>query len=670
VDSAASAFSGQPAAPAGSPPDAGDGGADAPLPVLPQPALAPPGAREPGAREPAAPVRRLAFWRSPARQPRWARPILLAIAAVATFSYAWRSSRPVNIEIYYAAAARSMSMSFRNFVFAAFDPAGTITTDKLPGAFWLQALSVRLFGAHTWALVLPQVIEGALTILVLYRVVRTLAGPAAGILAAALLAISPATVSLNRGNISDTLMILLAVLAADATVTAVVTGRRRAILAAGIWAGLAFQAKMIEAWLVLPALAACFLLAAPGGWAQRLRRLAAMGLITAAVSLSWMTAVTLWPSSMRPYIDGSQDNSAFQQVFVYNGFGRLDQASPDQLLDRSIKLGIPAPPATGWDRLLTGFLGRDTAWLLAAAVIGLAGGLLARRGQPRTDPVRAGLVMWGLWLVVLAASFSVSSSINSYYTAALSPAIAALVAIAIVLAWRGRDQAWTRVAAAAGALASGGYAVWLLPAAGTGLPGWLKPAVIAITLIAAAVLAATARRAWRPVLPAALALSALAVVAAPAVAAASVVTSGLGPFDTPFEPQPTTAAIEAFFGSGFQVAQILPGLEAANRGTPYLMATQTSVLAAPFIWASGREIIPIGGFTGTIPEPTLGGLKAMIELNQVHIFIQAPVTADPRLTWIARRCIKITKTTGPKPVLPVAVYYCPSLIFLPKDFSG
>jgi len=168
-----------PAAPAGSPPDAGDGGADAPLPVLPQPALAPPGAREPGAREPAAPVRRLAFWRSPARQPRWARPILLAIAAVATFSYAWRSSRPVNIEIYYAAAARSMAMSFRNFVFAAFDPAGTITTDKLPGAFWLQALSVRLFGAHTWALVLPQVIEGMLTVLVLYRAVRRVAGAGA-----------------------------------------------------------------------------------------------------------------------------------------------------------------------------------------------------------------------------------------------------------------------------------------------------------------------------------------------------------------------------------------------------------------------------------------------------------------------------------------------------------
>jgi hypothetical protein len=100
------------------------------------------------------------------------------------------------------------------------------------------------------------------------------------------------------------------------------------------------------------------------------------------------------------------------------------------------------------------------------------------------------------------------------------------------------------------------------------------------------------------------------------------------------------------------------------------MATQTSVLAAPFIWASGREIVPIGGFTGTIPEPTLGDLKAMIQLNQVHIFVQAPATSDSRLTWVTRRCIKITKATGPESVLPVAVYYCPSPIFLPKDLSG
>ena len=94
------------------------------------------------------------------------------IAAVAAWSYAWRAARPVNIEIYYAAAARSMTTGVSNFFFGAFDPAGTVTTDKLPGAFWLQAISAGVFGPHNWALVLPQVIEGTLTVLVLYRAVR------------------------------------------------------------------------------------------------------------------------------------------------------------------------------------------------------------------------------------------------------------------------------------------------------------------------------------------------------------------------------------------------------------------------------------------------------------------------------------------------------------------
>jgi 4-amino-4-deoxy-L-arabinose transferase-like glycosyltransferase len=132
---------------------------------------------------------------------------LAAIAALAALSYAWALGHG-SLEYYYGAAVRSMSMSWHNFIFGAFDPAGTITLDKLPGAFWFQALSVRAFGMHPWAIVLPQVIEGVLTVLVLYRAVSRLAGPAAGLIAALILAVSPATVALDRGNISDTLMIL------------------------------------------------------------------------------------------------------------------------------------------------------------------------------------------------------------------------------------------------------------------------------------------------------------------------------------------------------------------------------------------------------------------------------------------------------------------------------
>jgi len=157
-----------------------------------------------------------------------------------------------------------MSMSWHNLIFGAFDPAGTVTLDKLPGAFWVQALAVRVFGFHNWAIVLPQAVEGVLTVLVLYRAVARLAGPTAGLVAAVVLAISPATVALNRGNISDSLMILLLVLGADAVSAAIVSGaQRRLILAAG-WVGLAFQAKMIEAWMVLPAFGLAYLVGGPG----------------------------------------------------------------------------------------------------------------------------------------------------------------------------------------------------------------------------------------------------------------------------------------------------------------------------------------------------------------------------------------------------------------------
>jgi 4-amino-4-deoxy-L-arabinose transferase-like glycosyltransferase len=604
-------------------------------------------------------LRTRSVW-SPAGQRAWARPLLLVIAAVAAWSYAWDAARPVNIEIYYAAAVRSMTMGVSNFFFGAFDPAGTVTTDKLPGAFWLQAISAGLFGPHTWALVLPQVIEGTLTVLVLYRAVRRVAGPTAGLIAAGLLAISPATVALNRGNISDTLMILLAVLAADSVISAISTGRWRPLLLAGLWIGLAFQAKMLEAWLVLPALAGCYLLAAPGGWVQRARRCGAMALLAIVVSLSWMSLVTIWPASARPYIDGSTDNSAFQQVFIYNGFGRLDQATPDQLVNRTIQLGLAISPPPSWHRLLSGQLGRDTAWLLAAAVLALLAGLLARHRQPRTDLVRAGLVLWGIWLVTLFAVFSAATTVNTYYTAALSPAVAALLGIGLMLAWQHRRCAWSWLAVGAAVLATAGYAAWLLPAGGTGLPGWLRPAALGL---AAAAVCCVAAAAWHrhavPLAAAALTLAAAGSLIVPATASAAVVQSGLGPFQTPFESARQTADITAFLSAGFEVQGSLATLEKANAAFPYLMATQTAVLAAPFIWASGREVVPIGGFTGTIPEPTLATLQDLIRTGFVATFLQSPTTTDPRLTWIARHCLNVTRrATGQHAVLPLAVYVC------------
>ncbi len=171
---------------------------------------------------------------------------------------------------------------------------------------------------------LPQVVEGMLTVLVLYRTVRRVAGAGAGLVAAVVMASSPIVILLDRGNISDSLLILLLVLAADATIRACQTGHLRSLLWAGVLVGFAFQAKMLQAWLVLPALFLAYLVAAPAAsFLRRVWHLAAATLAVAVVSLSYMSAVSLVPQSSRPYVDGSCNDSLFTQVFSYNGFSRL-----------------------------------------------------------------------------------------------------------------------------------------------------------------------------------------------------------------------------------------------------------------------------------------------------------------------------------------------------------
>jgi 4-amino-4-deoxy-L-arabinose transferase-like glycosyltransferase len=612
----------------------------------------------PGA--PAGPTwpQRIAFWRSPGDQPGWARPTLLGLAALSAALYTVRGG--TYLEAYYAAAVRSMSMTWHNFFFAAFDPAGTVTLDKLPGAFWIQALSVRAFGVGTWAILLPQVVEGVLSVLVLYRIVRRLCGPVAALVAAGLLTLAPATVALDRGNISDSFMILALLLAADATVTSVTTGRWRSLLLAGMWVGLAFQAKMVEAWIVLPALAMVYLVAAAGTLGQRILRIGAMGIFAGLVSLSWMTVVTLTPGSSRPYVDGSQNNSLFEQVFVYNGFGRLDQASPNQLLTKSIGLRIPPPPPPAWNRLLTGSFGRDCGWLLPLALVALVAGLIKTRRAPRGDPQRTSFVLWGTWLVALVLTFSFSSSINSYYTAALSPPIAGLTAAGSLVAWRARRSPWARCTVAGAVVITVFYAAWLLPTTGTGLPGWLAPVAIGVGLgAAAALLVPLGGGGVRSRLVAAgLAASVAAVSLVPAAASVSVAANRLGPFDTPFQPEAVTLGVRAFFGVLPATSRLLPPLEQARRGAPYLMATQTSALAAPFIYVSGQEVLPIGGFTGTIPSPTLSALVSMIRTGLFHLVLQSPTTTDARLLWIAGHCASLPQPPGAPPQAHYAIYYC------------
>jgi 4-amino-4-deoxy-L-arabinose transferase-like glycosyltransferase len=288
--------------------------------ILPDP-LDPPADNDPrpsGAR----PRRRWEVWLSPDDQPGWARPALLGIAVAATVLYAWNITR-AGYAPFYSVAVKSMSESWKAFFYGAFDPKATITIDKLAGSFLPQALSARVFGFSAWSLALPQVIEGVVSVLIMYRVVRRWAGVPAGLLAAGIFTLTPIAASMFGHSMEDGALTMCLVLAADAYQRAVMEGRLRSLLLAGVWVGLGFQAKMLQAWMVLPALAVGYLVAAPVRFPRRLWQLGVATVVMLAVSLSWVAVYTFTPASDRPYIDGSTDNSAVAMVFGYNGLERF-----------------------------------------------------------------------------------------------------------------------------------------------------------------------------------------------------------------------------------------------------------------------------------------------------------------------------------------------------------
>jgi 4-amino-4-deoxy-L-arabinose transferase-like glycosyltransferase len=607
-------------------------------------------------------------WRSPADQPAWARPTLLAIAAVAAVAYAWGMAG-ASVEPFYGAAARSMSESWHDFLYGSFDPAGTVTVDKLPGALWLQALSLRVFGFHIWALVLPQVAEGVLTVLVLYRAVRRLAGPAAGLTAAAVLAVTPITVLLSRGNISDSLLILLLVLAADATSAALLSGSLPQLLLAGVWVGLAFQTKMIQAWLALPALGAAYLLAAP---ATRLRtrcaHVAVAGLITAVVSLSWMTAVSLVPSHDRPYVDGSSNDSVYTQVFDYNGLGRLTghwatlAGPPSPIIVWAKENGQLLTAETigigpSWHRLLAGPFAADSGWLLPAAVIGALGVLISRRRPGRRDPLRAAVVLWGGWWLVLAVFFSSGTFINSYYVAALVPAVAALCGTGIAACGPAPWSSRVRPIVAATVLGCVSYGAYLM--SGTASGPVVLTVVALIVAAAAAVAVLVLRASGKAGQLTAVAFAAAAVFLLPAAASVSSVIRGLGPFDTPFESSKTAHDSQLLAAAAPALTRAAERLELLTGPGDALFATDTSGLAQNYILYSGREVLPIGGYLGNVPAPSLATLQADIARGYVRLFVLpvSPPGSDPRVLWIESHCTMEPKPPTSRPV-PYANFLC------------
>ena len=332
---------------------------------------------------------------------RWERIALIAILALAAVLCLWNLTENGYSNEYYAAAAKAGSESWRALFFGSLDPSSFITVDKPPLSLWLMGLSARAFGFSSFSILLPEALCTIAAVWLLYATVRRLWGTTAGLLAAAALALTPVTIAIGRVNNPDALLVLLMVTSAYLVVRAIESGKTKHLAWAGALVGLAFMTKLLQGWMIAPALGAAYLLAGPPRLRVRCKQLAIAGATMVAVSAAWPVAVSLWPGS-KPYIGGSTNGSIWNLIFGYDGFGRLFGQGGGAGGGGGITFG----GAPGLLRMFNEQVGGQVAWLIPLAAIGLAVGLWMTRRAPRTDRARAGWVLFGAWALVCVAVFS------------------------------------------------------------------------------------------------------------------------------------------------------------------------------------------------------------------------------------------------------------------------
>ncbi|MGW8398864.1 ArnT family glycosyltransferase [Streptomyces lydicus] len=421
--------------------------------------------------------------------PRWARPALLALLLVTAVLYLWSLSASGYANQFYSAAVQAGSESWKAFFFGSSDAANSITVDKPPAALWPMALSVRLFGLSSWAILVPEALMGVATVGVLYAAVRRRFGAGAGLLAGGALAVTPVAALMFRFNNPDALLCLLMVCAVAAVLRALADGRTKWLVLAGVCFGFGFLTKTLQAWLILPALAVVYACCAPVALRKRCGQLLLAGLAMVVSGGWWVAIVELWPASSRPYIGGSQHNSFLELTFGYNGLGRINGNETGSVGGGGGRRGGGGWGETGLTRLFSSDMGGQISWLLPAALILLVVAVVvlwrARRAVAAEQAAqRAEFLAWGGALLMTFTTFSFMSGIfHQYYNIALAPYVAALVGMGATLMWRRAGRLGASVLAVTVAVT----ATWsyvLLNRSPEWLP-WLRWTVLVLGLPAA-----------------------------------------------------------------------------------------------------------------------------------------------------------------------------------------
>jgi 4-amino-4-deoxy-L-arabinose transferase-like glycosyltransferase len=589
---------------------------------------------------------------SPSREarPAWSRPALIAVVALAAGLMLADTTRSGYGNSYYATGALAASHSWKALLDNAADLGGYVSLDKGPLPDWLMGLSGRVLGFGSLSVMLPNALYGILAIVVLHDTVRRALGHEIAILAALIMALTPVVVLVGRYNAPDALLLALLVCAAWSLTVAVQSGRMRALLLCAVLVGLAFNTKMLEAYLVAPALALSYLLAARGSVRKRLLELALAACVTLFVSVLWFGAMMLVPAGSRPYVGESSDNSWFQLIIGGNGVERVTGSGG--AFARHLEGNLLY--------LSSAHIAGQIAWLLPLALVGLGLGLRRTRRAPRTSFAFGSYVLWGTWALIGCAVLSFSAGTrHAYYTSLLAPALAALAAAALVTLWRSaRASPAAAAALALGVLGTAAVSFAILTGA-RGFAPWLRWIVLAAGVLAgAAVLAAHLHHGARARAPIALAFGAAAValLAGPAAYSLSTATRAHTGYDPIAGPAPHGHTARQASGAAAELTQpqslalLTSYLLAHREHARFLLAASDAKTADPIALASGQPVITLGGFSGSDPTPTADQLEQLLRSGRLRYVLLDAARVMPAggahrgaapAVWVERHCTRV-----------------------------
>jgi hypothetical protein len=433
---------------------------------------------------------------------------------------------------------------------------------------------------------------------------------------------------------------------------------------------------MIVAWAVWPALIlAWFFTQQKLG--KKIVDLAIAGFTSLGLSLLWIVIVWLTPAANRPYVGGTYSNSPWEMVFGYNALGRF---SSEAGADASSSYRSFTPPfggEAGIDRLFNYQLSGQVSWLIPASVIAIIA-LLVLREKIATTIFLAG---WFLTFAVMFSAVSglhqfyvtamvipmvalIAMALEASIRAGQKMWIATIVGVTalwsvfIGLTYAGYLAAMPFVQLAVAALTLvglfAGYRFLKTPAA----RGLLTAGIIGSLIITPAAWAADTINHPSSINPAAgpadLQMGAMGggkgggkPSGLPGGKGGQMPTgmmpgngqlpngmklpNGIKPPTGGFGGQggPNMGGGQAGSkagsgqaagrgGLGTAVSDELISYLKANRGnSKYLVAVFGAQTAAPIITATGESVLPIGGFDGSDPAPTLEQFKKMVASGEV-----------------------------------------------------